>query len=215
MPVPDRPQIYHITQVDNLAKIIADGVLWSDRERLDRGIDCSLVGMSKIKQRRLEEIVVDCHPSTRVGEYVPFYFCPRSVMLYILWRGNHPEVTYRGGQDSIIHLVADARRVIAWAEASGRQWAFKDRNAGTYYGEFHCAEASLDRIDWDAVANRDFRASAVQEAKQAEFLVYSSFPWTLFDHVGVHDAAMLTKVEAILAGAAHRPQVSVEPGWYY
>ena len=95
MPVPERPQIYHITHVDNLAKIIADGVLWSDRERLDRGIDCALVGMNKIKQRRLEEIVVDCHPATKVGEYVPFYFCPRSVMLYILWRGNHPEVTYR------------------------------------------------------------------------------------------------------------------------
>ena len=215
MPVPDRPQIYHITHVGNLAGILADGVIWSDRERLDRGIDCALVGMSKIKQRRLEEIIVDCHAPTKVGEYVPFYFCPRSVMLYIIWRANHPEVTYRGGQGPMIHLVADARRVIAWAEANGRQWAFKDRNAGTYYGEFHCSEARLERIDWDAVANRDFRDSAVQEAKQAEFLVYSSFPWTLVDHVGVHDAAMLAKVEGILAGAPHRPRVTVEPTWYY
>jgi len=34
-------------------------------------------------------------------------------MLYILWKGNHPEVTYRGGQESIVHLVADVRSVAA------------------------------------------------------------------------------------------------------
>ncbi len=49
---------------------------------------------------------VKCHPGTKVGEYVPFYFCPRSVMLYILYMGNHPELGYRGGQAPIVHLSA-------------------------------------------------------------------------------------------------------------
>jgi hypothetical protein len=213
--VPAEPRLYHITHVDNLPKIIADGVLWSDRQRIGRGIDSALVGMGKIKLRRLEEIVVACHPTTKVGDYVPFYFCPRSVMLYILWKGNHPEVSYRGGQGPIIHLAADMGRVISWAKSIGRLWAFKDRNAGTYYGEFFCDVRDLVRIDWDAVESHDFRQAAVRDGKQAEFLVHDSFPWTLFDHVGVHDATMGAAVERALAGALHMPRVTVEPNWYY
>jgi len=40
--------------------------------------------MSTIKARRLYDLEVDCHPGTKVGEYVPFYFCPWSIMLYLL-----------------------------------------------------------------------------------------------------------------------------------
>ncbi len=39
--------------------------------------------MTEIKRRRLFEIDVQCHPDTMVGDYVPFYFCPRSIMLFI------------------------------------------------------------------------------------------------------------------------------------
>ena len=70
--------------------------------------------MSTIKRRRLE-LPVDCHPGTSVGEFVPFYFCPRSIMLYLLIRGNHPELHYQGGQEPILHLVADLYEVVEWA----------------------------------------------------------------------------------------------------
>ncbi len=82
--VPDQPKIYHITHWRNMPQILADGGLWSDAERIARGLECQIVGMSDIKRRRLEELKVDCHPGTKVGQYVPFYFCPRSIMLYIL-----------------------------------------------------------------------------------------------------------------------------------
>jgi hypothetical protein len=91
---PDRPKIYHITHVDNLPSIATRMGLVSDAQRIASGLSCSLVGMSTIKQRRLNEIEVTCHPGTTVGQYVPFYFCPRSIMLYLLRMGNHPEVTY-------------------------------------------------------------------------------------------------------------------------
>ena len=39
-----------------------------------------------------------CYPDNFVGEYVPFNFCPRSVMLYILHMGNAEGLTYHGGQ---------------------------------------------------------------------------------------------------------------------
>ena len=61
--------------------------------------------MSEIKQRRLTN-PVKCRPGLSVGECVPFYFCPRSVMLYVIHMANHPELKYRGGQGAIVHLEA-------------------------------------------------------------------------------------------------------------
>jgi hypothetical protein len=88
--VPDRPAIYHITHVDNLPSILAAGGLWSDAEMLARGGPAAQIGMSGIKTRRLG-LPLKCHPGDHVGDYVPFYFCPRSVMLYILHCANHAE----------------------------------------------------------------------------------------------------------------------------
>ncbi|AWP22429.1 hypothetical protein C4901_02935 [Acidiferrobacter sp. SPIII_3] len=34
--------------------------------------------MGGIKQRRLNELRLSSHPDLRLGNFVPFYFCPRS-----------------------------------------------------------------------------------------------------------------------------------------
>jgi ssDNA thymidine ADP-ribosyltransferase DarT-like protein len=88
-PIPLEPKIYHITHMNNLPRILEAGVLWSDAKRLELGLVCDIVGMSGIKQRRIQELPVPCHPGTKVGHYVPFYFCLRSIMLYILCMGLH------------------------------------------------------------------------------------------------------------------------------
>src|SRR5579863_2076137 len=106
---PETPKIYHITHMENLPRIV-DNVLWSDAERIRRGLNCTIVGMSEIKRHRLEELEVDCHPGTKVGEYVPFYFCPRSIMLFLLYRGNHPDLTYHGADSGRLCI---SRRICA------------------------------------------------------------------------------------------------------
>ena len=106
---------------------------------------------------------------------MPFYFCPRSVMLYVISRTNHPELSYRGGQGPIIHLEADLRRTVAWAEANDRRWAFTSSNAGASYFEDYDDLGQLRRLAWEAIQAWDWRGR--QEGKQAEFLVEGSFPW--------------------------------------
>jgi hypothetical protein len=214
MPVPVRPKGYHITHVDNLPGIVAQGGLWSDCKRLELQLDCTLVGMSKIKQRRLE-LVVSCHAPHRVGEFVPFYFGPRSVMLYILARGNHPEVHHHGGQDPILHLVVDVLQVVAWASEDGRPWACSASNAGASYAEFSSDLTGLRQIDWNAVDQRDWRDPVVKEHKQAEFLVHERLPWTLVERIGVRTEAVATQVRAAIRDSAHQPLVEVRSDWYY
>ena len=148
---PEKPKIYHITHVDNLPQMV-DGELWSDAERIRQGLACTIVGMSEIKRRRLQELEVDCHAGRKVGEFVPFYFCARSIMLYLLHMGNHVDLTYRGGQGPMVHLEADVHKVVEWAQSAGRRWAFSNGNAGTRYTRFFGRIEQLQNLDWDAIA---------------------------------------------------------------
>lgn len=215
MPLPPpQPKIYHITHVDNLSSIVSNGGLLSDARLVAGAGSAAAIGMSKIKTRRLR-LPVPCHPGDCVGDYVPFYLCPRSIMLYVIHCANHPELTYRGGQEPIVHLVAEMHEVIAWANANSRRWAFSLSNAGAYLAEFRANEAHLDEIDWQAVAATDFRSASVREGKQAEFLVHGDFPWHLVSQIGVCDDSTRVKAEAALSAAAHRPVVDVTPQWYY
>jgi hypothetical protein len=213
--VPIHPKVYHITHVRNLPKIVAAGRLWSDAKRIALGLDCAIVGMSEIKSRRLHELPVACHPETMVGEYVPFYFCPRSVMLYILYRGNHVGLDYREGQQPIVHLQADLRRVVDAADKNGVRWAFSNTNAGTRYASFYNSLDNLCEVNWGAVKATDFRAADVKEGKQAEFLVHTSFPWSFVEKIGVVNQSVLQQVQAILDRDSHQPPVSIERNWYY
>jgi len=214
-PVPVQPKIYHITHVDNLAAIATKRYLLSDAAMLERDGPSVTIGMSAIKKRRIEEIAVPCHPGTMVGDYVPFYFCPRSVMLYLIHRANHPDLNYRGGQGPIVHLEADLCEVVEWAERKDRRWAFSLSNAGSYYVEIRDDLDQIDEINWAAVAEIDFRSSDVKEGKQAEFLVHESFPWKLVRRIGVYSADIKAQAEANLAHAIHRPPVEILRNWYY
>jgi len=216
MPAPPaQPRIYHITHVDNLPSIIADDCLVSDAAMIARGGPfAATIGMSSIKHRRLS-LPVNCHPGDHVGDYVPFYFCYRSVMLFLIHRANHPDLTFRGGQGPIVHLEADLHSVVQWANGSGRRLAFSLSNAGAYYTQFRNRLADLGEVNWPAVTSVDFRSAELKEGKQAEFLVHGSFPWSLVSRVGVQSLGIAQKVETALNAAAHRPTVEVRSDWYY
>lgn len=214
-PLPDNPKIYHITHIKNIGRIIAAGGLSSDAERIRQGLLCEIVGMSEIKRRRLEEIRVDCHPGTMVGAYVPWYYCPRSVMLYILHMGNSPGLTYRGGQRPIVHLRADLNAVLDWAEVNHVRWAFSRGNAGAYYTTFSNDRNGLANLNWPAIAQTDWRNPDIKEAKQSELLIETSFPWNLIEMVGVIDPEIGAQVTASVGAAGHKPVVSIERSWYY
>jgi len=171
--------------------------------------------MSHIKQRRMTEInLEDSYPEDFVGEYVPFYFCPRSVMLYLIYMHNH-ELTYKGGQGPIVHLEADLKTVVEWAEQRGRRWAFSLSNAGAYGVEFRNDLNQLDEINWPAIAANDWRSSFVKHGKQAEFLIQNSFPWHLVERIGVHSNAIAQRAAQAIAASDHQPNIEILREWYY
>ncbi len=96
MAIPEHPKIYHILHVDRLPSIIADNHLWCDAQITKYSSLGTSIGMNKIKQRRLKELKLKSYPDLYIGQCVPFYFCPRSIMLYVIHQGN-PDLIYEGG----------------------------------------------------------------------------------------------------------------------
>ena len=211
MAPPAQPKIYHIVHVDRLNSIVADGRLRSDASLQRRARPGTVIGMSEIKQRRLTNPIMS-RPGLKVGDCVPFYFCPRSVMLYLIHMANHSQLDYRGGQDPIVHLEADFHETVKWADQKKRRWAFTLSNAGSGYFKDSCDLAQLDEIDWDAFRARNWRTC--KEGKQAESLIEKSFPWTLIRRVGVRGAETRSKVAAAMQTAVHQPSVTTQRGWH-
>ena len=216
--VPLNPKIYHIVHVDRLESIVSDGFLWSDAEARRRGVGGTTIGMHSIKERRLDWRL-DIHNGLKVGDCVPFNFCPRSVMLYVISRRKHTELAYQGGQERIIHLESDLRRSVAWAEDNGHRWAFTTANAASAAAESYSDIRQLDKIDWDAVSARRWSGQGIDPLvkghKQAEFLVEYKFPWRLVSRVAVRTKKLYDEVQRALEGQRHRPTVEVKRGWYY
>jgi hypothetical protein len=213
MTVPAQPKIYHIVHVDRLPSIISDGCLWCDAEIIKRSPPGTTIGMNGIKQRRLSELTLTSHPGLRVGDCVPFYFCPRSIMLYLIYQGNHPELYYKGGQGSIVHLEADLHSSVTWAGLNNKRWAFTLSNAGSRFFEERCDLAQLNEIDWAAVQATNWQQC--KEGKQAEFLLEHSFPWHLVERIGVHSRAICQQVANALPVGDHCPRIEIKTDWYY
>jgi hypothetical protein len=197
--------IYHITDVENLPDILNDGGLHSDAVMAQR--NPTMIGYNHIKQRRLTEIRVPCCNSRFVGEFVPFYFCPRSPMLYTINKGNTGRPP--GCQATILHLVSNLDSAIAL----GRAWAISDGNAGAFHTSFDATLNALNGLDWPAIRASNWQGKTHE--KSAEFLLEDFFPWTCIQQIGCYNSTVAQQVQTLIQNHSHQPSVDVKTGWYY
>ena len=204
--------IYHITHIDNLAAIIARGELLSDSLIRSEGVDPRNIAYAHIKQRRAA-FAVQIPPGGTVADYVPFYFCPRSPMLYAVHGGKVEG--YPGGQRSVLHLELDAEALVA----SGATCVHTDGHATMRLSTFFPGVAGLAQLDWPLIGATSWGDTPEdgdrKRRKQAEFLVHRRVPWSRVSRIGVIDATIADEVRQRLAHAAHQPQIDVLRHWYY
>jgi hypothetical protein len=205
MPTP----IYHITHIDNLDRILTRGALVCNAA----GPNYVNIANAGIQGRRAAK-VVPCGPGGVLHEYVPFYFGPRSPMLYAI----HCNAVdgYAGGQDRIMHLVASVKGVID----SGQRFVFTDGHAAmemsTFYTNWNMHRAEIDWALMTATYWNDTQEYPDRKRRrQAEFLVHRRVPIELVYEIGVRTQAHATAVQRILLAHESRIRVVARPGWYY
>ncbi len=199
--------LYHITDVSNLPSILRNGGLLSDCALI--GLAHQEIGYPNIKQRRMTEYRVPCCGNRFVGEFVPFYFCPRSPMLYTVNLGNSGRP--RGCQTSIVHLVTTVRAAVS----QGRPYAISDGNAGARLATFSDNLASLDdptHLRWADINTNQWQGK--MHFKQAEFLVADRFDWSAIMYIGCYNTAVAAHVLQLLPQQSG-PKVGAQPAWYY
>ncbi|HBE20459.1 MAG TPA: DUF4433 domain-containing protein [Cyanobacteria bacterium UBA11149] len=209
MPTP----IYHITHIDNLESILkSDGLIANSRLRRQQ-IPYRDLAYENIQDRRAR-IRVPCGAGGVLPDYVPFYFAPRSPMLYTIHKGNIPG--YSQGQNLVIHLVSLVKAI----DDLNLGFVFTDGHALMEYSDFYDDIWYLDEaIDWEVMGSKywfDTEEDPNRKCKrQAEFLVHQFCPWTLITEIGVINSTIQGQVQQILQKINHKPLVKIHSDWYY
>lgn len=208
MPTP----IYHITDVGNLAKIVAAGGLACLNSLRANRTEFVSIAHDSVQDRR-GKTTVPCSRGGCLHDYVPFYFAPRSPMLYTISRNNVAHCPQ--GQDGVIYLVSTVESV----RSCGISFAFTDGHGIVAISQFYDDLKHLDKIDWDIMKARywaDTRNDGDRSRRrQAEFLVHSFLPMSLITAVAVRKAVHLASVSSSLRGCQSSVSVQMQPGWYF
>lgn len=205
--------IYHITHIDNLPSILKSGGLIANSRLRQRQTNYLDIAHENIQDRRART-EVPCGAGGYLHDYVPFYFAPRSPMLYAIHKQNVDG--YSGGQKPIIHLVSQIEAI----ENSEIAFAFTDGHGIMDYTDFYDDLYALSHvIDWELMESKywlDTPDDPNRKCKrQAEFLIHEFCHWNLIKEIGVINLTMQREVREILQKFNIQTQINVYSNWYY
>lgn len=208
--VPYPTYIYHITHKDNLQGIIASGGLIAQSQM--QGQNYCNIAHDNIQDRRAHTMV-PCGPGGCLHDYVPFYFAPKSPMLYAIKKGN--VIGCNAKQSEIIYLITNAQSI----KKANLPFVYTDGHGIMAMSDFYDDLDSLDEIDW-AIMNARYWADTVDDPdrkrrRQAEFLIYRILPWPNIDAIVTMNETTKNQVRKNLNNAVYEPPINIKKNWYY
>lgn len=136
MPTP----IYHFTHAKNLDEILNAGQLHC-KAKLPTGIQLVNVSHQNLQEKRRNK-PVGCYPGGILHDYVPFYFAPRSPMMYVISKGG--VAGYNSNTTPLIYLVSSVERV----QEARLDFAFTDGHPIMALSRFYNDPVDLSKVDW-------------------------------------------------------------------
>jgi hypothetical protein len=207
---PDKALIFRIIHRDNLSWILDNGL--HARNGVKSDPNYRSIGNPDLIDKRSRRVVA-VGPGGTLGDYVPFYLTPFSIMMYNIKTG------YGGIQkvpnDEIVILVSSLFRI----SELRIPFAFTDRHAYTQMANYFTDLNRLDQIDWPLLNRRDFRNDPDDPGKmeryQAEALVWKYVPLEAILGVCSYTQEVNDSIKKQLDLRGLTIQTTVNVKWYF
>lgn len=207
---PEKALIWRILHRANLPWVLQNGIQCGNSQV--RSPHWVSIGNAELIGKRAAR-PVPLPPGGTLGDYVPFYFTPFSVMLRNIhtgWNG----IKQIPNADIII-LVSSLHRV----SELGLPFLFTDRHAYSGLATFYDDLIHLNQIDWALLHHRDFKRDPEDPGKleryQAEALVHQHVPLAALLGVVCYTDVVRAEIERRMQTLGVSLPVHTRPHWYF
>jgi hypothetical protein len=205
---PERALVFQITHGANLPWILRHGLQCeTSGERDPNYVEIGNLDLAEKRRRRR----VPVPPGGTLADYVPFHFCPSSLLLEHLKTG-------RNGirRRSVAEIVILVSSLPALAKA-GVSFVFSDQHPSLVTASFFTSLADLPRLDWELwrtrEGDRDLRDPDRSARAAAEALVYRHVPVAALHGVACYGDEK-AHLDEMVSRAAVRLDVWQRPEWF-
>lgn len=202
--------IYRIFHRDNIRWLVRKGIPCRNHPEQDPGF-INIGNRDLISKRSTRQIPVA--PGGTLSDYVPFYFCTHSVMLFNLHTGRVEGVDVR--QSEIVYAVSSIERL----QSLRLPFLFTDRHAYVEGAVFSGNPRDLETLDWPLIKSRDFKRDPEDptklERRAAECLVHRHVPLEALLGLACLDEETRARIQAVLQEVGSSLPVRSKPDWYF
>ena len=201
---------YRITHIENLPILLETGLVCKGHPNADANY-INIGNTEIIDVRSNTPVRIDGYGM--IGDYVPFYFTSKSIMLYNIHTGYwHPKVPKRKSSEIMVMRfnIADLCELDHWFYTDGQA---NDR-ATTHYNSLD----NIDCIDWNSIQNSNFsKGDDIDRARryQAEFLVRNEVPIDKIESLNVYDEQSQQYVKDILKQFGMGIEINMNKKYYF
>ncbi len=201
--------IYRITHIENVPWILDHGLHCASSPAQDPSfIPIGLAGL--IEKRSTRAVAVP--PGGYLSDYVPFYFCRHSRMMYKIATGDGVP---RVDQGLIVYLVTSVEALTTL----GSRFLFTNRNAYLKNASYLSDVADLPSLDWPLIQGRDFQKDLNDPDKgarrEAELLVHQQLPLAGLLGIACLNETARSRIAAWSKGRGIEMHASVRSDWYF
>lgn len=202
---------YRIVHINNLPLILRDGLVSKNQVNYNENY-VNIGNPSIIDFRASTEVKLPDYKT--IGEYVSFYFTPKSIMLFNIQTGYQSPLVPKRHPSEIMVLRCEIKKLITLPK-----WFFTNGQANTFITEHFNDITYLNQVDWAIIINCDFSKKGDDTDKprryQAEFLVQNHVPLEYIDSIYVYNDEAKRTVDNILAQHKVQLLVEVDQNYYF
>jgi len=205
-----KARIFRITHIDNLAWLLDHGLHCQNGEEKDPDF-VGIGTQNLIDKRQHRPVPID--PGGILGDYVPFYFTPYSIMMLNIKTGYNGVVKRPNGE--IIILVSSIHRLVELDVP----FVFTTGHAYLAETEYFNSIDDLERVDWALLQSRNFKRDPDDPGKQARYqaeaLVHRKMPVDALLGIACYNAEGKKVAEEQVGQRELALNVKVLPNWYF